>query len=172
MLLLVAAIILSETAAARGGTVRATVNFINASGVGSAIGTVAFEDTKWGLLVTPDLSGLPAGVHGFHIHQNAACGPAENEGKMTVGFAAGGHYDPQHTGKHLGPYNTGGHEGDLPPLLVDADGKATLPLLAPRITAKEVRGHSVMIHAGPDNYSDSPKPLGGGGARIACGVIQ
>jgi Cu-Zn family superoxide dismutase len=29
-----------------------------------------------------------------------------------------------------------------------------------------------MIHAGSDNYSDSPKPLGGGGARIACGVIE
>ncbi|MBF9200908.1 superoxide dismutase, partial [Acinetobacter baumannii] len=23
-----------------------------------------------------------------------------------------------------------------------------------------------------DNYSDSPLPLGGGGARIACGVIK
>lgn len=29
-----------------------------------------------------------------------------------------------------------------------------------------------MIHAGSDNYSDDPKPLGGGGDRIACGVIQ
>ena len=29
-----------------------------------------------------------------------------------------------------------------------------------------------MIHAGGDNYSDLPKPLGGGGDRIACGVIQ
>ena len=29
-----------------------------------------------------------------------------------------------------------------------------------------------MIHAGGDNYSDQPQPLGGGGARIACGVIN
>ena len=28
-----------------------------------------------------------------------------------------------------------------------------------------------MIHAGGDNYSDEPQPLGGGGGRIACGVI-
>ena len=28
-----------------------------------------------------------------------------------------------------------------------------------------------MIHEGGDNYSDTPKPLGGGGARMACGVI-
>jgi Cu-Zn family superoxide dismutase len=29
-----------------------------------------------------------------------------------------------------------------------------------------------MIHAGGDNYSDQPVPLGGGGARIACGVVK
>ena len=28
-----------------------------------------------------------------------------------------------------------------------------------------------MIHSGGDNYSDEPK-LGGGGARVACGVIE
>ena len=28
------------------------------------------------------------------------------------------------------------------------------------------------VHAGGDNYSDQPAPLGGGGARIACGVIK
>jgi Cu-Zn family superoxide dismutase len=29
-----------------------------------------------------------------------------------------------------------------------------------------------MVHAGGDNYSDQPKPLGGGGDRIACGLIR
>ena len=57
-------------------------------------------------------------------------------------------------------------------LVVAADGKATLPVLAPRLGVKDVTGHSIMIHEGGDNYSDQPKPLGGGGARIACGVIQ
>jgi Cu-Zn family superoxide dismutase len=28
-----------------------------------------------------------------------------------------------------------------------------------------------VIHGGGDNYSDSPQPLGGGGARVACGVV-
>jgi Cu-Zn family superoxide dismutase len=35
-----------------------------------------------------------------------------------------------------------------------------------------IRGKALMIHAGGDNYSDRPAPLGGGGARIACGVIE
>ncbi|MGH7988237.1 MAG: superoxide dismutase [Cu-Zn] SodC [Candidatus Binataceae bacterium] len=170
--MLVSALIFAQAATARAATLRATVNSINVKGVGPAIGTVTFEDTKWGLLVEPDLSSLPPGIHGFHIHQKGACGPAENQGKMTAGLAAGGHYDPQHTGKHLGPYNNRGHEGDLPPLLVNAAGEATLPVLAPRLTVKDVRGHSIVIHAGGDNYSDRPQPLGGGGARIACGVIR
>jgi superoxide dismutase, Cu-Zn family len=168
---LVGLFVLSMTAAAYGAIVQATVNSIDANGVGRSIGTVTFKDTKWGLLVTPELSGLPAGVHGFHIHDKAACGPAEHEGKMAAGFAAGGHYDPEHTNKHLGPYSGNGHEGDLPPLIVNADGKATLPVLAPRLMVANVRGHSIVIHAGRDNYSDEPAPLGGGGARVACGVI-
>ena len=45
-------------------------------------------------------------------------------------------------------------------------------LLAPRIKLSEIKGRSLMIHAGGDNYSDDPKPLGGGGARVACGVIE
>jgi Cu-Zn family superoxide dismutase len=29
-----------------------------------------------------------------------------------------------------------------------------------------------MVHAGGDNYDDTPAPLGGGGARIACGIVK
>ena len=36
---------------------------------------------------------------------------------------------------------------------------------------EDVSGRALMIHEGGDNYADEPKPLGGGGARIACGVI-
>jgi len=149
----------------------ATVKTVDAKGVGADLGKITFAESKWGLLITPDLSGLPPGAHGFHIHAKAQCGPAQHEGKMEAGFAAGGHLDPLKSGKHLGPY-ADGHAGDLPPLIVGADGKATTPVLAPRLTLKDVRGHSVMIHAGGDNYSDQPKPLGGGGARIACGAIE
>ncbi|MFZ2076615.1 MAG: superoxide dismutase family protein, partial [Xanthobacteraceae bacterium] len=43
---------------------------------------------------------------------------------------------------------------------------------APHLTVAAVKGHAIMIHAGGDNYSDQPAPLGGGGARIACGVTR
>jgi Cu-Zn family superoxide dismutase len=48
---------------------------------------------------------------------------------------------------------------------------ATQPVLAPRLKLSGVRGHALMLHAGGDNHSDHPAPLGGGGAQIACGVM-
>ncbi len=62
--------------------------------------------------------------------------------------------------------------GDLPALVVDNNGVATTAVIAPRLKLADIQGRAIMIHAGGDNYSDSPLPLGGGGARIACGVIQ
>jgi Cu-Zn family superoxide dismutase len=93
------------------------------------------------------------------------------DGKPVAGLAAGGHYDPAGTGKHEGPYGNG-HLGDLPPLYVGPDGRATQPVLAPRLKLSDLKGRSLMIHAGGDNYSDKPEPLGGGGARVACGVVK
>ena len=75
-----------------------------------------------------------------------------------------------HTDHHLGPYNSQGHLGDLPVLSVDTNGQATVPVVAPRLTVKDILGHSLMIHSGGDTYSDEPK-LGGGASRMICGVI-
>lgn len=147
------------------------VNLIDDKGVVKPAGVVLYEDTPYGLLLTPQLSGIPAGLHGFHIHDKAACGPAEVDGKLVTGAAAGGHWDPEKTGKHLGPYSDQGHKGDLPALSVNADGSATYPVLAPRLKVADVRGHSLMIHVGGDNHADHPAKLGGGGARMLCGVF-
>lgn len=106
----------------------------------------------------------------MHIHQNATCAPAAQDGKMVAGLAAGGHYDPAMTNKHLGP-GKDGHKGDLPFVTADAKGDAKAKLHVAGLQTKDLKGRSVMIHAGGDNYTDNP-PLGGGGARIACGVIK
>jgi Cu-Zn family superoxide dismutase len=170
--LFVAGLLLVGTRTAGAATATASINSITARGVGGPIGTVTFVDGAQGLLITPKLSGLPSGEHGFHIHDKGDCGPGMNQGKPAAGFAAGGHYDPGHTKKHLGPLSTAGHRGDLPVLVVDSRGDATEAVTAPHLTVEQIRGHSIMIHAGGDNYSDTPAPLGGGGARIACGVVH
>jgi Cu-Zn family superoxide dismutase len=129
-----------------------------------SIGTITLADTTHGLLITPNLTGLTPGLHGFHVHQNPSCADA--------GMAAGAHLDPNHTDKHSGPYDNNGHLGDLPALYVDQNGNATETVLAPRLNIADVENRALMIHAGGDNYSDQPEKLGGGGARIACGVVK
>lgn len=154
---------------AHSGELVIKVHRTDAGGIGEALGTVTASENAYGTLLTPDLKGLEPGIHGFHVHQNADCGPAEKEGATVPGLAAGGHYDPTKSGRHEGPYGNG-HIGDLPPLYVGADGMATVPVLAPRVKLSDLKGRSLMIHAGGDNFSDQPKKLGGGGARAACGV--
>ncbi|MGR6772111.1 superoxide dismutase [Cu-Zn] SodC [Pectobacterium brasiliense] len=150
-----------------------TLNEALPTGTGGSIGEVSIAETPYGLLFTPNLKGLDAGIHGFHVHENASCEPAEQDGKPVPALAAGGHLDPKKTGKHLGPYNDQGHLGDLPGLVVNADGTSTYPILAPRIKSlSEVKNHALMVHVGGDNYADTPAKLGGGGARMACGVIK
>lgn len=135
------------------------------------IGKVLIEDSRFaGVLIRPELTNLPPGTQGFHVHAMPSCDPKMHEGKMEVAGSAGGHYDPEKTNKHEGPYGAG-HLGDLPILVVNADGTANLPTLAPRLKVSDFKGRSLMIHVGSDNYSDDPKPNGGGGARLACGVM-
>lgn len=133
------------------------------------IGEVVAVETKYGVAFFPDLSGLEAGIHGFHIHQNPDCG-ANDKG---LGMKAGGHWDPAKTNAHSYPWNDNGHKGDLPALYVDANGNASTPILAPKIKSlDEIKNKALMIHAGGDNHHDKPAALGGGGGRAACGVIK
>jgi superoxide dismutase, Cu-Zn family len=169
---LATAIIVAGASAAYPASETITINAIDANGVGKKIGTLLLSDTKAGLQITPRLTDLPPGDHCFHVHVNQNCGPGPGpNGQPAAGMAARGHYDPANTGKHLGPQGEG-HKGDMPVLTVDANGKATKAVIAPHLTVADVKGHSIMIHSGGDNYSDQPAPLGGGGARIACGVAK
>lgn len=142
------------------------------TGPGDIIGTVTVSQGAHGAVFKTELQGLPPGPHGLHVHENAVCENSTVNGQTVPAGAAGGHLDPSHTGHHEGPAKTG-HLGDLPVLTVDAAGAAIATLDAPRITdLAAIKGHVLMIHAGGDNYGDVPLPLGGGGARLACGVLN
>ncbi len=148
---------------------------ITDQGVGAKIGAVKAYDSDNGLVLSIAIRTLPVGPHGFHVHENGSCDPAEKDGQKVAGLAAGGHYDPAGTGKHAGPSGEG-HLGDLPVIYVEAEegGLETSVKrvkVVPRLKLADIRGKALMIHGGGDNYADEPKPLGGGGARIACGVV-
>lgn len=112
-------------------------------------------------------SGLPAGTHGAHLHTTGRCD--------APGFAsAGGHLNP--AGHQHGTENPAGpHLGDLPNLIVKADGtgELTVPVSVARADSDarvfDTDGTAIVIHAGPDDYKTDPS--GNSGGRIACGVF-
>ncbi len=148
-----------------------TLHKTSESGLGEKVGVVTIEETEHGTLFRPQLEGLQPGLHGFHVHEKPDCGPAEKDGKPGAALAAGGHWVGEGENRHEGPYGQG-HQGDLPALYVDEQGRAVHPVLAPRVKPGDLKGRSLMLHEGGDNYSDHPEQLGGGGGRVACGVID
>src|SRR4051812_9540229 len=122
------------------------VNAVDEKGVSTAVGQVTVTESKYGLVFTPSLAGLPAGLHGFHVHENPSCAAKEKDGKNVAALAAGAHYDPKKSGAHGFPWSEG-HLGDLPALYVDADGNASQPVLAPRLKLKDIHARALMIHA-------------------------
>lgn len=151
----------------------ADIYSVDKSGVGKPVGEVVFKDTCNGMDVKVNLQHIPQGNHGFHIHENPDCRAAiNNEGKIVAAHMAGNHYDPEQTGKHFGPENNHGHKGDLPQLTACPNGKVNAEFHVKNLKVKEIRHRSVVIHEHGDNYQDTPQPLGGGGARIACGIIK
>jgi Cu-Zn family superoxide dismutase len=136
---------------------------INASG--QTIGTVRAWQTAGGVTFRINASGLPHGVHGVHVHAVGKCDPPD--------FAsAGPHWNP--TGKKHGMSNPAGpHAGDLPNVVVKANGVlgATLVLSAASMSSLiDADGAALVIHAAADdNMTD---PSGNSGARIACAVFQ
>ena len=65
------------------------VHAVTAEGVEGSLGTVTFiKADQGGLVVKPDLQGLPPGKHGFHIHENPSCEPDIKDGKATAALKA------------------------------------------------------------------------------------
>lgn len=170
--LMAAAAALLAAGTAGAASLAVPMNLTTPTGPGAPIGQVTASDAPNGVVFHVDLHGLPPGQHGFHVHANPSCAPATAaDGKVTPAGGAGGHLDPAKTGMHMGP-DGAGHMGDLPYVTVGADGAAKADLTAPHIkSVADLHGHALMLHAGGDNYADQPAPLGGGGARLACGVI-
>ncbi|PTT75620.1 superoxide dismutase [Cu-Zn] SodC2 [Pelomonas sp. HMWF004] len=156
-------------AAAHATPITVPMHLIDGQGTGRSIGQIVVTESAFGLVFTPALTGLPPGIHGFHVHENPSCAPGLRDGQPVAGLAAGGHLDPLASKRHGTPWGDG-HLGDLPGLVVEADERASYAVLAPRLKLSDLRARALMIHIGGDNHADHPMPLGGGGGRMACGV--
>lgn len=134
------------------------------------VATVSLERLAEGTRVLLSGTGLPPGIHAFHIHQTGICDPAD-------GFkSAGGHFNPG-AGQHGWNNPAGHHAGDLPNVHVGENGvaaveyfSADLPLQAGEGGLFDADGAAVVMHEGVDDYASDP--AGAAGNRIACGVIK
>ncbi len=135
---------------------------------GARLGSATLSQEAEGTRVEASISGLSAGEYAIHLHAIGICeGPA---------FAsAGGHFNPAM--KAHGSMNPAGeHQGDLPNIVVGADGRGSISAVRPGL--KLVGGDAplldadnaaIVLHAAPDDYRTDP--AGNAGARIGCGVL-
>lgn len=144
------------------------MNNVTADSVGGSAGSITIAETANGLVLTPALTGLKQGEHGFHLHQNPSCEPGIKQGEQAPAASAGGHLDPKDTGQHAGP-DGNGHQGDLPMISVNSDGNQQAITIAD-MKLDDVKNHALVVHQRADDYSTSP--AGNSGAPIACGVVR
>ncbi|MDQ8027280.1 MAG: superoxide dismutase family protein, partial [Brevundimonas sp.] len=116
--------------------------------------------------------GWPAGWHGVHLH---AVGKCEGPGFTT----AGAHVNHAENARPHGLLNTSGGPdlGDLQNVFAHADGTANAEvylsgagLAAAGHDLMDTDGLSFLVHANADDHVS--QPIGGAGARIACGVFE
>ena len=135
---------------------------------GKTVGTATLMQAAAGVQVVVTAEGLTPGAHGFHVHAVGTCTPPDFT-------SAGGHFNPD--GKQHGLQNpAGAHVGDMPNLVANAAGKASVTGVAQRATLAagatslfDADGSAVVIHASPDD--DKTDPTGNSGGRVACGVV-
>ena len=135
---------------------------------GESIGSANLIDGPNGMLIRLELApgSLEPGWHGIHLH---ATGDCSDIGMYKM---SGGHVGKMEGGHGL--LNPKGSEnGDLPNIWAAADGSAgyeaftTLDTLGALV---EGDGSAIIIHEGEDDHMT--QPIGGAGARVACGVIK
>lgn len=184
-----AGIALTVSAPSAGATrplVRATLQDTTGAVVGEVVfkgrdGEVSRVEVQVHAAAAPGLGDF----HGFHVHTTGVC-TATPSGSTNVPFgSAGGHWNPTGAGH-------GSHTGDLPSLLVGADGRAQAEFDTDRFDVQELLdadGSAVVLHAGRDNFANIPAAYSSGeppvpgpnaatlatgdaGGRFACGVVR
>ena len=161
-LIAISTLVLVSCRSGRGAMATAT---LNPSEGQTAKGTVHFQDVGDGTAeVVVDLTGVPPGEHGFHVHDKGDCG--------NNGANAGPHFDPTHM-VHGDPQAQSHHAGDFGNVTANANGEVHTHFETHSVTVKEgmlsVVGHAVVLHGNPDDLVSQPS--GNAGPRIACGVV-
>ncbi len=137
---------------------------------GTQIGEAHYKQGTRGVVIHIKASGLSAGRHGMHFHNVGAC---DGETKFK---SAKGHIAPSNA-PHGYLHPEGPHEGNLPNLIVSADGTAEVEIYSTMVSVRDgpaalldPDGSALVIHENPDDHMT--QPIGGAGGRVACGVVE
>jgi superoxide dismutase, Cu-Zn family len=158
-----------EAAAAPAAKTRMTARADLLGSAGTPIGSATFEQGPAGLLIRIEIGqgGLTPGWHGVHLHETGDC---SDVGSYQL---SGGHHGKAPDAHGLLNPDLGPEAGDLPNVWAAADGSAgyeaftVLTDLAPALTGD---GLAIIVHASADDHRS--QPIGGAGARVACGVVR
>ncbi len=139
---------------------------------GQDLGSAMLTDGPRGVLLKLEVKDMPPGWHGLHFHEKGDCSSADFK-------SAGAHVHGSTMAVH-GLLNPDANEaGDLPNLYVGPDGAGHAEVFSPwtslgqdgdRLDLADVDGSAIVIHASADDHVS--QPIGGAGARLACGVIR
>ena len=149
----------------------AHANLINNDG--AALGYISFMEGARGVIVRLEMTNLPRGWHGVHIHTTGDCS------KVADFSSADGHFLGEMDSKH-GYLNLVSHAGDLPNIwsasrksVVKAEfftDSVTLGLNDSKPNLFKKGGTAVIIHDAEDDHISQPS--GTCGKRLACAVIK
>lgn len=137
---------------------------------GAEIGKAHLKQGPNGVLIHVKVGGLTPGKHGLHLHSHGVC-----EGHEGFKTAKG------HVGKVKGAHGllnpSGPEAGDLPNIFIGADGNGEMEAFTSLVSLKgnknnllDADGSTFVIHEKADDHIT--QPIGGAGARVACGIIK
>jgi Cu-Zn family superoxide dismutase len=119
---------------------------------GKEVGKVTLIAVPSGVLLAVDLTDMPPGDHGFHIHGIGKC-------EVPSFKSAGGHFNPEED-EHGILNEAGPHAGDMPNIHVPASGKLTVEVLNQSVNLSlgllAGKGTAIFIHQAPEDYISNP----------------
>lgn len=149
-----------------------TATAVVKSGSGQDLGSASLTEGPHGVLVRLELRGLTPGWHGVHFHEKGDCSTSDFK-------SAGAHVHTTASVVH-GLLNPASNDsGDLPNVYAGLDGLAMAELFTPFVSITgsggrpallDADGSAIVVHAAPDDHKS--QPIGGAGARSACGVVK
>lgn len=135
---------------------------------GTKVGFAVFRHAPRGVIVSVNLSKLPSGWHGVHIHTNPDCTPNQ----FDTFALSGGHLGSEGLA-HGFMVGAGPQNGDLPNIWIGGNGTGRAEFYTEILDFEDLvknKGRSIVIDAQPDDHITPPS--GGSGAHLVCGVVH